>query len=90
MITIAFLLAYADVHDKMQSPVMEVLEELNNKFNELQEFYSSKEEAEEAYIEEFMDHYQAMKEYGLEEDVKTWMHNTGDNFFTTCVCEFDI
>lgn len=89
MITIAFLLAYADVHDKMNSPVTKVLEELNHKFDDLQRFYSSRESAMKLYIERFMDDYQAMKDWKLEEDIKAWMKETGDDFFTAC-CEFDI
>lgn len=89
MITVKFLLAYADVHDKMNSPVTEVLDELNNKFDRLQEFYSSRESAVELYIERFMDDYQAMKDWNLEGDIKAWMKETGDDFFTSCI-EFDI
>lgn len=86
---LTFLLAYAEVHNKMSASVTSVITEVNNIFDELAQYYDS-DEAIESYVEEFMDHYHAMKRWGLDEDVRQWMEETGDNFFTTCICEFDI
>lgn len=78
------MLAYAEVHGLMEHPFDEVYTTICNMFDEAFLAVMSIDE----YIDDFMEHYNAMKEYHLEGEVLSAVAN-GDNFFKACE-EWDI
>lgn len=74
-----FMLAYAEVHGLMEHPFDEVYTTICNMFDEAFLAVMSIDE----YIDDFMEHYNAMKEHHLEGEVLSAVAN-GDSFFTAC------
>lgn len=77
-----FILAYADVYDMMSRPFTEVYDGLCKMFDNIPCTPCD-------YIESFMKKYSAMKEYGLDNEIKFQITVIGDNFFEACE-EWDI
>lgn len=83
-----FIVAYADVYDMMNRPFAEVYNELTKFFNEGREATEGAFNEEE-YKNEFLEKYNTMKEYGLDNEVKFHTAVLGDSFFEACT-EWDI
>lgn len=83
-----FMLAYADVYDMMNRPFTEVYDELTKFFDEGREATEGAFNEEE-YKNEFLEKYNSMKEYGLDNEVKFHTAVLGDDFFEACR-EWDI
>lgn len=77
-----FIVAYADVYDMMNRPFVEV-------YDELCEMFDNMPCTQCDYIESFMEKYNTMKEYGLDNEVKFHTAVLGDSFFEACT-EWDI
>lgn len=83
-----FIIAYADVYGMMARPFVEV-------YNELTKFFIEGREAtegafnEEEYKNEFLEKYNTMKEYKLDNEVKAYTCVLGGDFFEACA-EWDI
>lgn len=80
-----FMLAYAEVHELMNAPFYEVYEDICRLFGD--EGFASTLTPDE-YIDDFMEHYNAMKENHLENEIHETMH-LGYPFFGACQ-EWDI
>ena len=67
-----FLLAFADIEGLMDKPVTEVIELAID-------FLNSDE-----YMREYLKHYKLMKEYHLDDEVKTLIKSGEYDFFMAC------
>lgn len=76
-----FMLAFAEVHDMMNRPFIEVYEILCKMFDDMP---CSPDE----YIDDFILHYEQMKKYHLDDEIKAYVKQ-GDSFFIACR-EWDI
>lgn len=84
-LTPEFIYAYADVHDALNTSVFSVINTIRREFKENHE--GDDEEAffnEREYIALYMEAYTAMKEYGLDEEVKRTMKTENMNFILAC------
>lgn len=79
---VEFIIAYADVYDMMARPFVEVYDELCEVFNNIPC-------TPDVYIEKFMEKYNSMKEYGLDNEVKFYTAVLGYSLFEACE-EWDI
>lgn len=83
-----FMLAYADVYDMMNRPFVEVYDELTKFFDEGREATEGAFNEEE-YKNEFLEKYNLMKEYKLDNEIKFHCAVLGDDLFEACR-EWDI
>lgn len=83
-----FICAYADVYDMQTRPFVEVYDELTKFFKECSETTNGAFNEEE-YKSEFLEKYNTMKEYKLDNEVKFYTCVLGDDFFEACA-EWDI
>lgn len=77
-----FIIAYADVYDMMNRPFAEV-------YDELCEMFDNMPCTPDDYTESFMEKYNTMKEYKLDNEVKAYTCVLGGDFFEACA-EWDI
>ena len=77
-----FLLAFADIEGLMDKPVTEVINLATKaiKANTLDGELASDDD----YIEYYLYHYGLMKEYHLDDEVKTLVRYGGYDFFIAC------
>ena len=83
-----FICAYADVYGMKNRPFIEVYKELIKFFNEGREATEGAFNEEE-YKNEFLEKYNTMKEYKLDDEVKSYTCVPGGDFFEACA-EWDI
>lgn len=80
-----FIYAYADVNDMLQESVFTVIDKIRGEFEDAHESDSDEQcFNEEGYMKTFMEAYNAMKDYGLEWEVKRTMSTEGYSFISAC------
>lgn len=80
-----FIIAFAKVHGEQRKPVTEVIQHIQNELDVYAEYYDT---SNYAYIDMFMEKYNAMNEYKLMYEVMEEIAN-GATFFEACR-EWDI
>ena len=80
-----FIMAYAEVHDKMKCTFKEVWDEICKYIDEVTQYWDILPEDE---MDSFLDKYHTMKEMKLDDEVKKLVAN-GESFYAACE-EWDI
>ena len=80
-----FIIAFAKVHGEQKKPVTEVIQHIQDELDVYSEYYDT---SDVAYIDMFMEKYNAMNEHMLMYEVMEEMAN-GATFFEACR-EWDI
>ena len=85
-----FIHAYADVNDMLQESIFTVIDKIRG---ELEEYHENDNEEvffdEEEYVDLYIEAYNAMKEAGLDWEVKRLMKTENMDFIVACE-DFDL